>query len=99
METLESLVTPDIAAHIHFSTVAKASWSTTRAEWLLIDDSGRALGRSKHLVVSIGFEPDSSILDNLRTVRKTRDSTVLIKGFSDTANMYISRLMLNNNKV
>ena len=66
----------------------------------LLDSGGQTILRCKHLVNSVGFSPDPNILPNLhKCTHQIRDSTVLIRGFSDTANMFVSRLMLNNNQV
>ena len=90
-EMLLAMLTPEIKAHIRYTTVSEASWSTSRGQWLLTGADGRALARAKHLVCSIGYEHDGNILDNMRRAMALKDSTVLVKGFSDSANIFISR--------
>eukprot|EP00928_Gymnodinium_smaydae_P045052 TRINITY_DN30078_c0_g1_i1.p1 TRINITY_DN30078_c0_g1~~TRINITY_DN30078_c0_g1_i1.p1 ORF type:complete len:723 (+),score=87.46 TRINITY_DN30078_c0_g1_i1:244-2412(+) len=65
----------------------------------LFADDNREIVKCKHLVCSLGFQPDTNIPANMKLSSEIRDSKVLINCFSDTANMYIARLMLNNNTV
>ena len=49
--------------------------------------------RCRRLVHSVGFSPDPLILPNLRRIEQMArgGQHVLVVGFSDTTNMYISR--------
>ena len=96
---LKALLTPTIEQRVRYRRLSKASWSSQKRQWQLIDEAGSTIVWCTHLVSSIGFEPDGLIIENMRKASTMRDATVLVEGFSDTANLYISRLMLNNNKV
>ena len=80
-EKLRSFLTPEIEARVRYTTVGKVSWSTEHGEWELIDSAGNLLAKAVQLVVSVGFEPDGSIIENMGRASRITDSTVLVNGF------------------
>jgi hypothetical protein len=97
LENLQSEVTPyirqrKITEWVHYAEQREDGY-------ILYKEDGSEILRCTHLVCSLGFQPDANIITNMKKCEELENKHVLIQGMSDTANMYISRLMLNNNRV
>jgi len=87
-------IEPNIMKGVHVSRVL-----FTGNLYQLFDADNTLVLECEHLVHSVGFLNDPNVLPNLQKCQSIKDSEVLIKGFSDTSNLWISRLVLNNNKI
>eukprot|EP00931_Biecheleriopsis_adriatica_P116012 TRINITY_DN91727_c0_g1_i1.p1 TRINITY_DN91727_c0_g1~~TRINITY_DN91727_c0_g1_i1.p1 ORF type:complete len:631 (-),score=112.05 TRINITY_DN91727_c0_g1_i1:251-2119(-) len=70
-------------------------------KYRVFDVEGTVVASGAKLVHSIGFSPDSNIFSNLQVVEKASagGKHFLVSGFSDTTNLYISRLVRAGNRV
>jgi len=98
LQMLESEIWDSIEPHIikgvHISKVV-----FTGNLYQLFDADNALVLECEHLVHSVGLRTDPDVLPNLQKCQSIQDSVVLIQGYSDTSNLWLSRLVLNNNKV
>ncbi|CAJ1351559.1 unnamed protein product [Effrenium voratum] len=97
-EKLLQELTPELQARTVFAAVGRVEEAD--GKYQVFGSSGELLVSCRRLVHAVGFSPDQDILGNLRRIAETPGTQhFLIFGFSDTTNMYISRLVRAGHRV
>jgi hypothetical protein len=97
-DKLKAEITPSIAAKIIKQRVGRVSEGSDGL-FSIMDERGGVIAHSRDLVFATGLAPDPSIIPNLQETMRVKNSKVLVKGFCDSTNAYISRLARNGNTI
>ena len=100
-EKLLSELTPELLERVKYADVSCIE--ERDGKYCVFGKDGELLVSCGRLVHSIGFTPDQDILPNLQKIascgKDGASKHFLIFGFSDTTNMYISRLIQQGHRV
>jgi len=100
-EKLLAELTPELNDRVQYAQVSCVEEKD--GKYRIFGQDGELLVSSSHLVHSVGFSPDKNILPNLGRIAEAQKDGAgkhfLVFGFSDTTNLYISRLIHAGHRV
>lgn len=98
-EKLLAELTPELKDRVQYAEVSCVE--EKNGKYRIFGKDGELLVSSSQLVHSVGFSPDKNILPNLSRIAEAGDGDkhFLVFGFSDTTNLYISRLVHAGHRV
>lgn len=95
---LKAEITPSITSKIIRKQVGRVSEGADGV-YTVLDEAGGTIVCAHNVVFAIGLRPDPTILGNMGECNRIKDSTVLLRGYSDTSSMYMSRLARHGNAI